>query len=217
MSSSTLDAVSLQPSNVAKRVGARLVDRGLVSSSELERVSKAAEERKLDLSEAFISLGLLTEDQIAAVVAEEFSIPYVFPYAGAVDRELLAHFPSALLMRHKAIPFAREEDRVIIATSEVSTLAAGSQFESAWGGRIGFAFASPRRVEKGLRTLLGLTTEKNSSDRGPDLDDPSGVGLFFGHLTRALTEGAGELRFEPTDGAVAVRYRIAGRLEDKGR
>ena len=66
MSSATLDAVALQPSNVAKRVGVRLVDRGLVSTSELERISKAAEERKVDLSEVFISLGLLTEDQIAA-------------------------------------------------------------------------------------------------------------------------------------------------------
>jgi twitching motility protein PilT len=217
MTSVNSEAMPTHPLEVAKRVGVRLIDRGLITAPELERASKAAAERKVDLGDALISMGLLTEDQVGAVVAEEFAVPYVFPHAGSIDRELLAHFPSELLLRHKAIPFARDEDRITLATSEVSTLAAGSQFEAAAGARIGFSFASRRRVERALRALLGSGPEKSVPDDARSLDDPSAVGLFYGHLTRAVSEGAAELRFEPTDGAVAVRYRVGGRLEDRGR
>src|SRR5947207_5886966 len=95
------------PCEVPRHIGTLLVEQGVLTPPELDRAFQVAAERRLDWGEVIVSLGILTEDQIAALIAEEFKVPYVFPYAGLIDRELLSHFPSELLLRYRAIPFAR--------------------------------------------------------------------------------------------------------------
>jgi twitching motility protein PilT len=200
----------------SRRIGARLTDRGLVSPAELEKATRTAGEFNLDLGDALVRLGLLTEDQVAAVVAEEYSVPYVFPSAASIDRELVARFPSDLLLRYRALPLSRDAEKVTIVTSEVATLGMASAFEIPAGGRVAFSFASRRRLHQALQVLLGIGPEKGAGDQ-LDLDDQSAVGLFFGHLVRAVSEGAGEVRFEAADGGVAIRYKIGMKYEDRGR
>src|SRR5258706_11852256 len=90
---------------VSKRIGTRLVEQGFLKAPELERAFKVAAERRLDLGAVLVGLGLVTEDQVAAVVAEEFKVPFVFPYANLVDRGLLRQFPAELLQKYRVVPF----------------------------------------------------------------------------------------------------------------
>ena len=203
--------------DVARRIGASLVSQGLVTSNELDRACRAAAERKLDFTEVLVGLGPVTEDQVAAVIADEFKVPFVFPYPGLIDPELLRAFDPALLQQYRAVPFARDDERITLATSEISTLTAPWPFEAACGARVGLAFASRRLVDRALRTLLGTGARKGTADDAGDLDDLGAVGLLYGHLARAIAEGAAEFRFEPAEGMTVVRYKVGPTMESRGR
>jgi twitching motility protein PilT len=199
----------------ARRLSLKLIERGFLTLAECDRASKAARERKLDFGEIVVGMGLLTDDQVASVMAEEIGIPYVFPYPASIDRSLLARFPAELLLRHRAVPLAREDGRIMLATSEIPTLSSPRTFEAAGEGPIAFSFTSRRHIERTLRALL--PQEPGAAGQGGDLDDPSAVGLLYGHLARAITERADEVRFEPVEGGMVVQYRIGKNLEPRGR
>jgi type II secretory ATPase GspE/PulE/Tfp pilus assembly ATPase PilB-like protein len=205
------------PPEASKRIGLRLVERGLLSAAEYVRALSAAAQGKLDFTDTVVGLGLLTEDQVAALIAEEFGIPYDSPYPDQIDPQLLARFPAELLLRYKAVPFAWADGRLTLATSEVPTLTNSKSFESACEGRIAFSFGSRRQIARTLRTLLPQQSESRPAGPSEDLDDPGAVGLLYRHLAQAVNEDADEVRFEPADGETVVQYRFEKRQEIRGR
>ena len=205
------------PPDASKRIGLRLVERGLLSAAEFVRALSAASEKKLDFADTVVGLGLLTEDQVASLVAEELGVPYESPFPGQIDPQLLARFPAELLLRYKAVPFAWGDGRVTLATSEVPTLTSSKSFEAACEGRIAFSFGSRRAIARTLRTLLPQEPESRPPGAAEDLDDPGAVGLLYRHLAQAVDEDAEEVRFEPADGEMVVQYRFGKRQEIRGR
>jgi twitching motility protein PilT len=205
---------TIESGEFRKRVGARLLERKLVSEPELARANRMAEERKMAPEQALVALGQLTEDQVGVVMAEELGIPYVLPYANGIDPALVQRFPAELLRRHHAVPVLAEGETVNLAAFDPAAFAYKRDFEIACGKRVAFSLASRRHVERVLAAFFGKPAAAET-ERG--LDDLGAVNLFYGHLARALQAKATELRFEPADGSMSVRYRIAGRLEDRGR
>jgi len=205
------------PPEAAKRIGLRLVERGLLSAAEFVRALSAAAEKKLGLTDTLVGLGFLTEDQVAALIAEELGIPYESPHPGQIDPRLLARFPAELLLRYQAVPFAWADGRVTLATSEVPTLTSSKSFEAACLGRIAFSFGSRRQIARTLRTLLPQEPGRRPEGAAEDLDDPGAVGLLYRHLAQAVNEDADEVRFEPAGAEMIVQYRFGKRSEVRGR
>lgn len=206
-------------------LGARMLERGMLDADELARAERVAAEHGLPLEEAIVKLGILTEDQAGALLAEEHGVPYVFPYASALDPELVARFPAELLRRHEVVPLAREGDAIAVAASRPLPDDARAELEAACGLPIACSLAARRRVKRVLAELFGAEdTERAAAGggrrkerEGAALDDPGAVALLYGHLARALIAGATEVRFEPGEDAIRVRYRLDDRLEERAR
>jgi hypothetical protein len=195
-------------------LGELLLGRGILSEAELSSASRVAKERGVSLEEALIALGLLTEDQLGALAAEEHGLPFVFPYASAIDRGLFARFPRELLLRRRALPVMAEGDRVVVALAAPPPEPVRRELEAACGLPVSPVLASARRIERVLAEVAGET----AAPRGPaGAADPAAVALLYGSLARALDSGADEIRFEPREGALSVRFRRAGRLEEDAR
>lgn len=188
----------------------KLSSRGVVSREEMELAQRSARQGGLTLPDALVTMGILTEDQIGTLMAEIHGVPYVFPYANAVDSDLLPRFPIEVLRRHVAIPFLRERDHVLLATPDVTNERARAELERVAGIPVRFALASRRRVERVLAEVYGPEQVPRYSE------DPGGIALLYGHLASALRHKATEVRFEPGPYNVAVRYRIGDRLELRG-
>jgi type IV pilus assembly protein PilB len=204
---------------LASRFGARLVERGIVSEVELARALQVASDRSIPLEDALEALGLVTEDQAGALMAEELGVPYVFPYAGSIDPELLGLFPADLLRRHEAVPLVREADQIVVATARVASTEARRELQAAAGVPVAFSLAARRRVERVLLDLFGEPpgAGPGAGARRAGLDDPGAVAILYGHLARAIAGGATEVRFEPGPADIRVRYRQAGRLVEQAR
>ncbi len=183
--------------------------RGLISPAELESATLTASERGTSLEETLVALGLLTEDQVGALVADELGLSYVFPDSRAIDPDLVRLFPAALLVRHHAIPLLPEGDRVVLAAAEPLDDAARRALESASGRPVTIALASRRRIDAILAQLSGVPAAPPQ--------DPGAVALLYTNLAKALVANASEVRFEPDGDDIVVRHRLAGRLVGQGR
>ncbi|MBI4566530.1 MAG: Flp pilus assembly complex ATPase component TadA [Planctomycetes bacterium] len=189
----------------------RLTRLRLVTERELADARKAAERRNIPLEEAFIALGLLTEDQVGMLKAEALDVPYVFPHVESIPRDLVALFPADVLRELPAIPLLREEGRIILATPDAVNSETKRRLEELCGSEVAFSLASARSVERVLAKLLPLgEKEEPAAPR-----EPSAMNLLYGHLARALACGASEIRFEPQGQDIKVRYRVGGRMEDR--
>ncbi len=183
---------------------ARIVTRGLISEAELAEAHRIAKSKERSLSETLIALGMMTEDQVGMLIAEELGVQYVFPQASAIDRDLLAELPRDLLVRHRVVPFLRGEDGVVFVSGGPLSEQAARELESACRCPVSYALSSPRRID----TLLGAPAAS---------EDPGGVATFYGHLAKAMIAKATEIRFEPGTDGITVRLRVNGALEDRGR
>ena len=207
--------MTIMNEGLLRRVRERLLIRRLVSEDELARVERFAGEKKVPLDDLLVSTGLLTEDQIVAVLSEELSVPYVFPHASAIDPALMTLFQPALLKGLRAVPMYVEDGQIIVATSDPTTLGSIQDLEAACGGHVRLALAPRRHVERALARLF--PGEMGKGERPGRAGDTTALGLFYGHIAGAVAERAQEVRFEPVDGAILIRYKVGGALTDRGR
>jgi type IV pilus assembly protein PilB len=191
---------------------AQILQRGLITERELGEARAASQRRNAPLEESLVALGFLTEDQVGMLQAESQGLPYVFPHADEVPPELVARFPRKTLEEHQAVPLLMEEGRIVLASPAVLAPEARKHLGEACGADIVQALASRRNVQRVLKRLFPAT----GGEAPPPARDPGAVGLVYGHLARALSAKATELRFEPDPEAIRVRYRVDGRLEDRG-
>lgn len=190
----------------------QVVERGLITDGELKEARAASERRNAPLEAALVGLGFLTEDQVGMLRAEALGIPYVFPHIDEISPDLVGRFPAAVLRENLAIPLLQEDDRIVMATPTPLGPDVRRRLEDLSGASIVEALASRRNVQRILDRLFPEVAEtKRESVR-----DPGAVALLYGHLARALAVKATEIRFEPDPDAIRVRYRIGGRLEDRG-
>jgi hypothetical protein len=194
--------------NATEGFRARLVERKLVSPEDLSRAAAAAGERDISVEAALVALGIITEDQAGAVMAEELDVPYVFPQADAIDPELVRRFPAETLRRLRAIPIVRDDRGVNIAAARPLPPDVLRALEMHAGAPVSMSLASPRRI-------AALLDELAPGDER--VRDAGTLATLYGHVARAIHARATEVRFEPDGEAVVVRYRIGGRLEERER
>lgn len=193
-------------------IESQVLERGLITDRELGEARAASERRNAPLEEALVALGFLTEDQVGMLRAEALGIPYVFPHAEQISQDLVARFPPGTLEEHMAVPLVLEEGRIVLASSNVLGADARRRLEESCGAEIVLSLASRRNVRRVLDKLFPAS----AGEAPAPVRDPGAVGLLYGHLARALGLKASEIRFEPGPDSIRVRYRIGGKLEDRG-
>ena len=190
----------------------QVVERGLITDRELKEARAASERRNAPLESALVGLGFLTEDQVGMLRAEALGIPYVFPHVDEISQDLVGRFPAAALKENLAIPLLQEDHRIVMATPTPLGPDVRRRLEELSGAEIVQALASRRNVQRILDRLF----PENVQATPEPARDPGAVALLYGHLARALALKATEMRFEPDQDSIRVRYRIGGRLEDRG-
>lgn len=77
MNSPILTALAADHANAESSMGALLLDAGKLKPEDAERVLRTQKETGLRFGEAALRLGLVTEDDIAQVLARQFAYPYL--------------------------------------------------------------------------------------------------------------------------------------------
>jgi protein-tyrosine kinase len=92
MNSPVFSALAGEQPAAASRIGALLLEDGKLTSGDAERVLRLQKELGLRFGEAALRLGLITDDDIAQVLARQFAYPYLQKGQAGLSPQLLAAY-----------------------------------------------------------------------------------------------------------------------------
>ncbi len=85
---------------------------GHLSEEEFGRIAKEAGEKKLTTLDLIIERGILKDEQVGRVIAEDIGVPFVNLRNEKIDESTLHVVPETVARSRRVIAFARSEDGV---------------------------------------------------------------------------------------------------------
>ncbi len=224
-------------SNIALNLGlsSLFIRKQLLTEEQITAVISASRKNKISLVSSIISGKLLSAREIAELCYEEYGTPLLdlneFEIVN-ITEELLN---KKLISKHKCLPLFKRGNRLYIATSDPTNIAALEDFQFSLGLHAEAILVEDDKLTKALEKILeedisglGLegideealagieVTETNREDEpsGDSSDDAPIVIYINKILTDAIRKGASDLHFEPYEKRYRIRFRIDGILHE---
>lgn len=225
------------------RLGVRLIEKGMITSDQLEvvlREQRANPTAKKMLGDLLISMGFITESDLAEALTESSGIKNIDLQAAVLDPDLINLVPKEVAVRYKVIPVVQTEDSVSIAMTDVYNIMAIDQVkryfpkhvkiipfyaaETDIMGIIDQYYRYEMSINGILREIENNANNAKSADGGgkaQSITDPSlmeegyvnpTVRLVDALLLDAIKVGASDIHFEPESTVLRLRYRIDGKM-----
>ncbi len=105
-----------------KRLGAILLDAGLLTDEELQLALEKHREVGGSLAEVIVDSGLLSERRIAQAIEDHFGIPLVEVHTLEIPPKVKALLPAEKAKELQAIPFALDEEAGVVRVAFVNPL-----------------------------------------------------------------------------------------------
>jgi len=105
-----------------KRLGAILLDSGLLTDEELQMALERHREVGGSLAEVLVDMGLLSERRIAQAIEDHFGIPLVELHKMEIPPKVRALLPAEKAKELQAIPFALDEEAGVVRVAFVNPL-----------------------------------------------------------------------------------------------
>lgn len=208
---------------------AHLIEQGLLDRQEVTSAREHAAREGLQLVDAIVALGLISEGESYAALADATGLPLVSLDNVAVSELALRLVPERLARRHLVVPLSVDNGTLTYASCRVLDIDAERDLSFA-SGRTAKGVLAPRsavltaldRYYQKLRELeriadrlrsVRATTDTALFD-STDTAAASPVVDFCNQLiVRAVEVGASDVHLELTTEGASVRYRICGVLE----
>jgi type IV pilus assembly protein PilB len=223
------------------QLGQLLLARGVVTAEQIEKALTEQKEkghRKL-LGELLVEMAYCTENQIAAALAEAYSVPYAQVSPKICDPKALEILPREFLEEHIILPLFKVCDVLTVAVSEPTNVFLIDEIGRISGCKVQVVCATTKDIKATLQTYLpaanvfviddiiddkGLedfTLLENITQDIGNLEEVAGqspvVKLVNYLLYNAVKENASDIHIEPDDKKLRVRYRVDGKLYEKLR
>jgi len=214
-----------------ERIGDRLVSAGMISSDQLEFALQEQKRTGERLGTILRQLNLITEDDLAKILAESAGIEHVAIRTLSIDPEVIEVLPETLARKFKVFPIAVENSSVTVAmadpldvgaidriqqqTRRYVKVVASTEFEIFT--TIDKYYGAVREVgnlEDLIEEAVRQTEAKGGAEGREDLGLVAPViKLIDVLILTGVSERATDIHFEPEKNLVRVRYRIDGVLK----
>ncbi|ABV85741.1 type IV-A pilus assembly ATPase PilB [Shewanella pealeana] len=211
------------------------IRKGLLNEKQLsEAVSKSRKLRQ-GLVATLVKDNLISAREIAELCYEEYGTPLLdlneFEI-GSIPEEFLN---KKLIEKHKCLPLFKRGNRLYIATSDPTNIAALEDFQFSAGLHAEAILVEDDKLSKAIDSILeddisGLDlsaideealagievtdTDKRDEEENSGKDDAPIVIYINKILTDAIRKGASDLHFEPYEKRYRIRFRIDGILHE---
>ena len=211
-----------------RRLADILLERRFVSEMQI-----AGEEAEVQLGERLVREGVITAEQLAQALADQFALPYVDLNGFTVTPELFGRLPATQAYPLGAVPYRVNGSTIEVAIADPYDLTLPDRLEHLTGLRVKLLLASPGAIQAALKrsqgsaeVLKGVSedfrlvmvkeTEEGreetvSLEKLGDVSSPV-VRLINTLLLDALAKRASDIHVETYEGGIAVKYRIDGVL-----
>ena len=200
-------------------IGDVVVKLGFADREPVDRAIRTAREQGKRTGEMLVAAGVLTNDQLARVLAERFGIDYVDLTAYTVDMGAVATLEGELARRYQAIPIDfLDRDRLLLAMADPSNLMSIDDISMITGMRVVPAAVSVddlralmTRVQR-LDQSISDVDDSDDLDMGPEDADSEAPAIKLVHqiLAQAIEQGASDIHFDPEETEMRVLFRLDG-------
>ncbi len=221
---------------VRMQIGDALIAKGLITDAQLKQALEYQSTRghKKLLGEVLIELNFVTDQQVMAVLAEGYGIPFVTGVTKLADPKVVELIARDFLEEHKLLPLFLVRGVLTIAISEPANLFLFEEVQRITGYEVQTVAATAAEIEAALRAYLPAANVFVIDDIYEDIDDADFsviekkvteledleeiagqspvVKLVNFLIYSAVHEGASDIHIEPDDHRLRVRYRIDGKL-----
>jgi type IV pilus assembly protein PilB len=215
----------------------RLVAEGLISAEAATEAQREASMEQVPLVTYLVEHKNIDSQRLASVASQEFGVPQFdathFDFAamplGLVEVELV--------LKHHALPLFRRGNRLFIAVSDPTNLAALDEIKFHTGVNTDAVLLEERALAKMINTwvdaqdslsdglddidsedLEGIDVssgEGSDADEGNEAVDETPIVRFVNKvLIDAIKQGASDIHFEPYENDYRVRFRTDGVLRE---
>jgi type IV pilus assembly protein PilB len=208
-----------------------LLSQGRISEEQLQLALESQKENGKDLGATLVSLGYISEEDLARAQAQRLRLDYRDLDEVAVDPAALALVPEKVLRRYGALPLALGDGEITMAMSDPTDIHALEDLRFISGRRVTpvvVAGGDLRRAHnrlfsggEGVAEILEEAAEDGAENTGEvELgaeaggDDAPVVRLVDSVLKSAVGEGASDVHVEPHAQGLDVRLRVDGVLRN---
>jgi type IV pilus assembly protein PilB len=235
-------------------LGTLLVRDGLIREDELDAaLAQQRLTRNKRLGEILVERGIVSRTQVARLIAEQYELPFIELVESDVELKAAALLPAEMARRYSALPVAfSSDDAITVAVADPTDTLYADDLQSALGVPIRFVVAAPSVIESAITLVHGESaqgeaaagvgrTSDESSDVEFGVEDPlaervdetpvelpsivgedlvgpnvSETDEVDAAIEQALSLGASDIHFTPQSHAVVVRARIEGVMRELG-
>ncbi|PSS64593.1 type IV-A pilus assembly ATPase PilB [Shewanella algae] len=211
------------------------IRKGLLSEEQLSDAIASSRKQKQSLVSTLIATSVLSAREVAELCYEEYGTPLLdlneFDLS-SIPEEFLN---KKLIDKHRCLPLFKRGNRLYIATSDPTNIAALEDFQFSAGLHAEAILVEEDKLSKALEKVLeedlssldldGLDedslagievadTDKRQQEENEGKDDAPIVIYINKILTDAIRKGASDLHFEPYEKRYRIRFRIDGILHE---
>ena len=133
-----------------KRLGDILLEAGKISLAQLNRALETQRKTKRRLGEVLIDQGLLTEDEIADVLAQQLSLERIDLEKTFVEQDMARSIPKEVALKYTAIPIFMRDGKLVVAMSDPLNMFAIDDICFITQKRIQPAVSTKKQIQKAI-------------------------------------------------------------------
>lgn len=193
-----------------KRLGEALIERGLLTSRQLQIALEEQKQAHRPVGEMLVSLGFVRPRDVAQIMAEELGLKLVDPRTVRPDTDLIAALDEGLVRSTKALPVARVEGGLRVLMVDPSDPAKLSTLRQFFHCDIEVEMITEEDFSRLVRECFN---GRSGPASGEDVENRPVEQVTESILVDGIRRGATDIHFHPEESVTRVRYRLDGILK----
>ncbi|TVP55753.1 MAG: hypothetical protein EA351_09820 [Gemmatimonadales bacterium] len=178
-----------------RNLGQVLLDLGRITKSEQKAALEYQKQHGGFFGEALTHLGFISAEELEFALAAQFDLPYIFPDAEAIDRDIASLVTPEWALSNLALPISRAGGTLVVVVDSPLKDTVVRELKHKTGLGVELAIASPGKI----RTLIRSVFDQGVAEADSGLREVVSVERF---LELAMDEGAEKL-------GISIRGRTA--------
>ncbi len=227
---------------MSSRLGEILVKESLISKEQLQKALEHQKSNGGRLGAALVKLGLVTDDEVTAVLSRQYGVPSINLRYYEVDPQVTKLIPQETAVRYQIVPLSRVGSTLTIAMTDPTNVFAMDDIKFMTGFNVEPVVASESAIAEAIHKFYGEAASVQELDKvmkdlaGGDAgdvelsatdeaemdlaslekaaDEAPIIKLVNLILTDSLKRGASDIHVEPYEKEYRVRFRVDGILQN---
>lgn len=199
-----------------------LVKPKLVSQKDFDLAKEKAEAENKTLETVLIQEGLVADEELGQLLADEFKFPFINLKKTKIKLEALQIIPELVAKSKKIIAFDKDKEGLKVALTNPGDLESIEFLERKSGEKISLYYATLIDIENAFKYYKKSLKQEMENLLGKSLDNVqtmdsskiSAIKIIDLILESAKDNRVSDIHFEPSPSKTIIRFRIDGILHD---